>query len=1393
MTTSGAPGAEALHPAYLRGGFAPRPRTLVDIFRETVAECPDVPAIDNGATSLTYAEFDEAASAVAEALHDAGVRVGDKVGVRVRSGTVDLYVAIMGILLAGAAYVPVDADDPDERARTVFEEAAVTAIVVNDLVITTPSGDTAPGTDNSDSSDGANGTDHLADPETSSDSDHAHPHGSHEPTLEDDAWVIFTSGSTGKPKGVAVTHRNAAAFVDAESRMFLQDNPIGVGDRVMAGLSVAFDASCEEMWLAWRYGACLVPAPRALVRSGVDLGPWLVANDVTIVSTVPTLVALWPVDALARVRLLIMGGEACPPELAERLATPTREVWNTYGPTEATVVACGARLTGHGPVRIGLPLDGWDLAVVDGEGMPVAEGDSGELIIGGVGLARYLDPEKDVEKYAPMPTIGWERAYRSGDLVRLETEGLLFLGRADDQVKVGGRRIELGEIDSALLRLPGVTGAAAAVRATTAGTKILVGYVTVEDGEPANNAASGTDDASSNADSNAGSNAKSGNASSSSGTAYDPIAALELLRAELPAAMVPRLAVVDTLPTRTSGKIDRDALPWPLDLGTDEPALDLGGTQAWVRDLWIEVLGADPTSVDDDFFDLGGSSLASAELVSRLRTRFPSTTVTDLYDHPRLADLAALLDSTATDDAHRNDPVHPVPRKTQIGQLIAQVPLRSIAALRWLVWLSIANHLAGAWLGLDWLPTLPLLVTIVGAAFLLTPPGRMLLAAAGARVILAGIEPGDYPRGGKVHLRVWLAERFADELATHSISGAGLILWYARLLGASIGRDAELHSLPPVTGHLRLGRGASVDPEVDLTGHWIDGATLHLGTITVGKGARIGARSTLAPNCVIGDGAEIAAGSAVFGTVPAGQLWSGAPAHRAGGKPGTWHKEAATSRPQWRVAYAVSGLVLAALPIVAALVGVLATSGALRHTSSLSDLAGAVVRWLPVGTLTGFATLALLVLALTRLVGASVREGRHAVHSRPAWAAWTTIRLLDDARTWLFPIYSSTLTPAWLRALGARIGADVEASTVLLIPRLTWVNDGAFLADDTLLGGYELGGGWLRTQRVKVGKHAFLGNSGMTAPGRRIRKGSLVAVLSAAPAGRAGKAGTSWLGSPPEQLRRTTVSADTARTFAPPRRLRVARGVVEVLRFVPVTMGIALYAVAAGAMLALAERSWWLAALLGGLILMAVGMIAAGVSVAAKWLLVGRLRVANYPLWSSFVWRNELADTFVEVMAAPWFARATIGTPALNLWLRANGATIGRGVWCDTYWLPEADLVTLADGATVNRGCVVQTHLFHDRVLSMDRVTFGAGATLGPNGVVLPAAEIGRHATVGPASLVMRGEVVPERSRWIGNPIGPWHGIPDGVAFPADPSGADGPPTPPSHPTPPDNEAEPAA
>jgi non-ribosomal peptide synthetase-like protein len=174
---------------------------------------------------------------------------------------------------------------------------------------------------------------------------------------------------------------------------------------------------------------------------------------------------------------------------------------------------------------------------------------------------------------------------------------------------------------------------------------------------------------------------------------------------------------------------------------------------------------------------------------------------------------------------------------------------------------------------------------------------------------------------------------------------------------------------------------------------------------------------------------------------------------------------------------------------------------------------------------------------------------------------------------------------------------------------------------------------------------------------------------------------------------------------------------------------------------------------------MLAGAVAAAVSTAAKWALLGRLRAGEHPLWSSFIWRSEVSDTFTEMVAAPWFAWAAAGTPALVWWLRSLGARIGSGVWIDSYWLPEADLVTLGDASTVNRGCVVQTHLFHDRIMSMDQVTIERGGTLGPHSVILPAADIGPEATVGPASLVMRGETVPAGSRWSGNPIGPWREV----------------------------------
>ena len=1301
---------------YLRSSQAPAPRTLLDILRATAEAYPDAPAIDDGRGVITYSELLSEVLTTAEWLASRGIRRGDRIGVRMPSGERNLYISILSTIAAGAAYVPVDADDPEERATLVFGEAKVQAMYTSEGLVLTEHA----------------GTNELApDPAAHA----ALPTG---PSLDSDAWIIFTSGSTGKPKGVAVSNRSAAAFVDAEAQMFLQDDPLGPEDRVLAGLSVAFDASCEEMWLAWRHGGCLVPAPRSLVRSGVDLGPWLISKSVTVVSTVPTLASLWPDEALDAVRLLIFGGEACPPELAARLATDSRELWNTYGPTEATVVACGTTMDGIKPVSIGMPLAGWDLAVVNSDNQPVPMGEVGELIIGGVGLARYLDPAKDAEKFAPMPELGWERAYRSGDHVRLEEDGLYFVGRVDDQVKIGGRRIELGEVDAALSSLDNVRSAAVVVQTTGGGDKVLVGYVSPEQG---------------------------------SAEDFDTDAATAQLRDNLPAAMVPRLCALDSLPVTTSGKVDKRALPWPLP-SRGESRFDTP-TEEWIGGLFSDALGTTATGPDVDFFTLGGTSLAAATLIARVRERVPEVSVRDLYDHSRLGAFAEHVDSFLGTTADASDsgsstaerslpPIKPVGLTTRLAQALIQIPAMTLAGAQWVTWLLLGNALLNA-SGWEAFPTVavPWWLVLVSVLIFATPLGRLPLSALIIRGLTAGITPGTYRRGGRTHLRIWAAERIADTSGARDVSGATWITTYARWLGADVGRGVNLHTLPPVTGLLSLGDYCSVEQEVDLSGYWVERDVVHVGRIEIGESASIGARSTLFPGARIGALASIEAGSAVTARkkVKAGARWAGSPARKVGKVRSRWPSEAPARKPVWAAVYGVTSIVLSLLPLLS--IGTAAAFVlwmlALTQPSSGAGTALQAIAWAAPAGVVGFGTYAALTWILVRVLSADLTPGVVPVRSAAGWRVWSIERLMDAARTYLFPMYAAQLTPLWFRSLGARIGKDAEISTAVMVPAFAEVKEGAFLADDTMVGGYELGGGgWMLSGRTRVGKRSFLGNSGIAGPQRTLKKNSLVAVLSSTP--KKTKAGSNWIGSPPERLRRVEVEAGgDARTYNPSFGLKCARGAVETLRLLaPMCSAMIAAGVLAAlhGVLVLSGPAATFAA--SGLILIGAGFVAAVVTVAMKWLCVRRIKQGDHVLWSSFVWFNELQDQFVETVAGPWFLAHTMGTGSLNTFLRALGAKIGRGAWLDSYWLPEADLVTIGKGATVGPGCVVQTHLFQDRVMSLDEVRLEAGATMGPHTVALPAAALGDNATVGPASLVMRGDHVPANTRWQGNPIEIW-------------------------------------
>ncbi|MFJ2582004.1 Pls/PosA family non-ribosomal peptide synthetase [Kitasatospora aureofaciens] len=1265
-------------------------RTLLDTLVAAAEACPHTPALDAGGEVLDYRTLLRQVAEFAGRLAAAGIGRGDRVGVRVPSGTADLYLAILAVLRVGAAYVPVDADDPDERAEMIWQDAQVCAVLGAGRTITP--------------------------------SPHVRPGGQPAwPSPTDDAWIIFTSGTTGRPKGVAVTHRSAAAFVDAEARLFLQRRPLGPGDRVLAGLSVAFDASCEEMWLAWRHGACLVPAPRSLVKAGTDLGPWLVERGITVVSTVPTLLALWPAECLAQVRLVIVGGEACPPELVERIAVPGREFWNTYGPTETTVVATAAQMHPGQPVRIGAPLDGWEIAVVDGEGKPVAWYETGELVIGGVGTARYLDPEKDAQKYGHSPYLRSPRVYRSGDLVRAEPEGLVFVGRADEQIKLAGRRIELGEVDAALQALPRVRAAAAAVRKTPAGGEVLVGYLVLHDGAP-----------------------------------FDPAAARSLLLERLPQSLVPVLGVVDQLPTKTSGKVDRSALPWPL--ATTGPAAADGprptGTAGWLAGQWEALLGT-PVGADGDFFALGGTSLSTAKLVSVLRERYPAVSIADLYARPGLLDMAARLDELGGPPREQRT-VRPTPRRAGLVQFLVLAVLYTVSSLRWVLGLAALDNLSGGTLLRA--PYTPWWLILIGWAVLSSAPGRLVIGAGTARLLTTGVKPGSYPRGGSVHLRLWAAERTVAMFNVAVVAGTPLARYYARALGCEIGEDVHMHAMPPVSGLGRFGAGCSIEPEVDLAGWWLDGDLLHLGAVEVGEGARVGTRSTLMPGARVGARADVAPGSCVLDPAPADAHVHGSPARPvpdAAPAGSGWPRPEHHRSRRWELTYSLGLFGFGLLPLASAAPALVLAYPLLDTDRMLGSALLQLMLVTPVLVAVSVSCYALLLVLLVRLFSRPIRPGYHPVHGRVGWCVWVVARLMDTARGSLFPFYASLFTPVWLRLLGAKVGRRVEASTVLTLPGLMRVDDGAFLADDTLIAPFEVRGGWLRLGAARVGRQAFVGNSGIVAAGRELPDNALVGVLADTPPHAT--PGSSWLGRPGIALPRVADTGDPSRTYSPPRRLVLARAAVELCRFLPVVCTALLGDLAFAALQDVMDTDGLAAAIAcGGLVLLGAGIAACVTTTLVKWLLLGRFRAAEHPLWSTFVWRNELYDTFVEALAMPWLGSALIGTPFLNIWLRSLGARIGRGVWCETHWLPETDLVRVDDGASVNRGVVLQTHLFHDRVMRLDEVHLTEGSSIGPHSIVLPGATLGPGSSVGAASLVMRGEEVPPATRWLGNPVATW-------------------------------------
>ncbi|HSF41471.1 MAG TPA: amino acid adenylation domain-containing protein, partial [Thermoanaerobaculia bacterium] len=573
-------------------------------FLARAAEAPDTPAVEAGGATLTYGGLRHQAARLACHLRSLGVEPEDRVAVCIERSA-GRVAAFLGVLEAGAAYVPFDPAHPRERLAYMVEDAGVRVIVASEATAEKVAGlgeIVVPGLADGEGPDPAAVTpDHLA-------------------------YVIYTSGSTGRPKGVLTPHRAASHLVRQAVRIF----GLGPGDRVLHAGSPGFDVSVLEIFAALSSGACLCPA-EAEIPSGPGFAAELRERAVTAAMTTPTVLAsLGEGEDLPALRVLTSGAERCPADLARRWSRG-RRFWNVYGPTEATVfVTLHEGAAGVQAPPIGRAIPGARAYALDPHGNPAPVGVPGELHIGGVSLARgYLgQPDRTAAAFVPDPWGGpGERLYRTGDLVRWLPGGELdILGRIDRQVKVRGVRIELEEIEAVLATHPAVAGCGVIVREDGTGPRLAAFAVP-----------RGAD-----------------------GFAPEDLRAF--LRERLPEAMVPSFFVpLPSLPLTTSGKLDRGALakiaPEP---GAGPYQAPRTGTEAILAGVWAEILGVPKVGVRDGFFELGGHSLLATRLVARVRQVFGvEVPLRALFEEPTVEALARRVEAAETKGA---PPILPIPR-----------------------------------------------------------------------------------------------------------------------------------------------------------------------------------------------------------------------------------------------------------------------------------------------------------------------------------------------------------------------------------------------------------------------------------------------------------------------------------------------------------------------------------------------------------------------------------------------------------------------------------------------------------------------------------------------------------------------------------------------------------
>lgn len=579
----------------------PSDACIHDLFEAQVARTPDATALEFDGRHMTYRYLNAKANQLAHYLQASGVGPDVLVGICV-TRSFDMVIGLLGVLKAGGAYVPLDPAYPEERLAFMIEDTAMPVLLTQEKLLTD-----LPQTK----------VDVVClDRDWDNIAQQPEEVPTHRTSPENLAYVIYTSGSTGKPKGVLLAHRGLCNLAQAQIREFA----VQPGDRMLQFVSFSFDVATSDVVTALCSGATLCLVPQEALLPGPGLLDTLRALAITHVEMPSSILNVLPVADLPDLRVMIVGGEACPPELVAQWA-PGRRFFNAYGPTETTVCVTVAECADAArKPPIGRPLDNVQIYLLDAALQPVPIGVPGEMYIGGVGVAKgYLHrPDLTAEAFIanPFDQRRKSRLYKTGDVARYRPDGNLeFVGRVDYQVKIRGFRIEVEEIEAVLNAHSAIDEAAVVVREAESGDKQLLAYVTAQPEQTISVDSLRTE-----------------------------------LKANLPNYMIPSAFIMlERLPLTPNGKIDRQALA-----AIETTAEQIEATHHYVAPrtpveellaiIWSEILGREQIGIHDNFFDVGGHSLLTIQLMLRIHEVFQiEANPRYLFDFPTVAELAHVI------------------------------------------------------------------------------------------------------------------------------------------------------------------------------------------------------------------------------------------------------------------------------------------------------------------------------------------------------------------------------------------------------------------------------------------------------------------------------------------------------------------------------------------------------------------------------------------------------------------------------------------------------------------------------------------------------------------------------------------------------------------------------